>query len=75
MSEVHPSAGRGVRVDPDLCEGHALCLFTAPEIFELDDDEVSTVVATPSPEQWDAVAAAISACPRGAILVDDEPQP
>ncbi len=27
-----------VRLDADLCEGHALCIQLAPEVFDLSDD-------------------------------------
>ena len=63
------TAHRRVRVDPQLCEGHALCLETAPEVFDLGDDDVATCVEEPSTEQWDNVQAAVDACPRGAICV------
>ncbi|MBN9634874.1 MAG: ferredoxin [Actinobacteria bacterium] len=57
---------RRLRVDPALCEAHALCVELAPEVFELGDD-----IATCAPEidqsRWDSVEAAISACPRQAI--------
>ncbi|MBB2992828.1 ferredoxin [Mycolicibacterium iranicum] len=63
---------RRLRVDRRLCEGHALCLQSAPEIFILSDDDVAECVAQPSNDQWDQAAAAIDACPRGAIaLVED----
>lgn len=57
---------RTLRVDPKLCEAHALCIDLAPEVFDLGDD-----IATCTPEidqsHWDSVEAAISACPRQAI--------
>jgi ferredoxin len=34
-----------VRVDPRLCEGHALCLQLAPEVFHLGEDEIASCVA------------------------------
>jgi ferredoxin len=63
------SAGKRVVVDPQLCEGHALCLQSAPELFELSDDDVATCVLQPAAEQWPLVEAAIDACPRGAISI------
>lgn len=60
------TASRRLRVDPKLCEAHALCIDLAPEFFDLGDD-----IATCAPEinqsDWDTVEAAISACPRQAI--------
>ena len=66
MSERQPR----VRVDPRLCEGHALCIDLAPETFELSDDDVATCHAQPANGLWDNVIAASNACPRGAITVE-----
>ncbi|WP_395312221.1 ferredoxin [Mycobacterium sp. AMU20-3851] len=61
-----------VTVDPKLCEGHALCLDTAPEVFDVGDDDVASCLQQPSPALWPAVRAAIDACPRGAISIREE---
>ncbi|WP_244438623.1 ferredoxin [Mycolicibacterium septicum] len=59
-----------VEVDAGLCEGHALCIQLAPEVFDLSDDEVAG--AAPADGQWDQrtwdnVKSAVDACPRQAI--------
>lgn len=59
--------GWRVHVDAGMCEGHALCIELAPEVFDLADDEVARAVPTPPARQWDNVKAAIDACPRQAI--------
>ncbi|WP_231992197.1 ferredoxin [Mycobacterium sp. ACS4331] len=60
-------------MDPHLCEGHALCLESAPALFDLSDEEVAVCVEAPSDEeQWQLALAAVDACPRGAISVIDE---
>lgn len=65
--------GKTVRVDPHLCEGHALCLESAPEMFDLSDDDVATCIRQPSTaDQWQLVHAAIDACPRGAISITED---
>ena len=61
-----------VRVDPQLCEGHALCIEIAPEVFDLTDDDVATCVERPPEEFWEQVRAAVDACPRGAITVAEQ---
>jgi len=33
-----------VVVDHDLCEGHSRCAQTAPEVFEVRDDDRSNVL-------------------------------
>ncbi|MBU8832807.1 ferredoxin [Mycolicibacterium goodii] len=58
-----------LHVDPDLCEGHALCVDLAPGVFHLDDDEVARAPVHPSESQWDKVRAAVDACPRQAITI------
>lgn len=62
-----------VRIDEDLCQGHALCSFRVPSVFELrDEDGHARVVdeAVPSDRQDDVRAAAMG-CPERAILLQD----
>ncbi len=61
-----------VRVDPQLCEGHALCIETAPEVFDLTDDDIATCAEQPPAQYWDQVRAAVDACPRGAITITEQ---
>jgi ferredoxin len=67
-----PASQRRIRVDPRLCEGHALCIELAPEVFDLSDDDVASCDAQPADDLWDKVAAAANACPRGAITLEQE---
>lgn len=60
-----------VRVDPRLCEAHALCVEIAPEVFDLGDD-VATCDEEPPEALRPAVEAAVAACPRQAISVVTE---
>lgn len=57
-----------VRVDPRLCEAHALCVEIAPEVFELGDD-VATCDEEPGEALRYSVEAAVAACPRQTISV------
>jgi ferredoxin len=66
-----PAGQKRLHVDARLCEGHALCIEIAPDIFALPDDDVATCVEHPADEQWHAAQAAIDACPRGAISIAD----
>lgn len=64
--------GRALRVevDPLRCEGHAQCFEMAPELFDLNSDDVAEVVTKfPDEDQWPAARAAAAACPRQAILI------
>ena len=57
-----------VRVNPDLCEGHGKCQASAPEVFELREDDLSYVVLEDIPEELrEKVERAIRLCPRQAI--------
>ena len=59
-----------VHVNPDMCEAHGKCEMTAPEVFELGDDDLSRVKLDPVPEELrEKVERAIRLCPRQAISV------
>ncbi len=63
-------------MDPRLCEGHALCVESAPALFDVSDDDVATCIEQPSTEErWQLVQAAIDACPRGAIGIVEDQEP
>ena len=60
-------------VDYELCEANAVCVRTAPGIFQVDEsDKLHLLVARPSPEQADLVKAAVRRCPRRALSLRDE---
>ena len=40
-----------VEVDRDRCEGNAVCVGIAPELFELDDEDYAIVTADPMPAE------------------------
>ena len=57
-----------IAVDRDRCEGNAVCLGIAPELFELDDEDYVIVTADPIPaDQEDVAEQAIAECPRVAL--------
>ncbi len=57
-----------VRVDFDLCKGHAHCMAEAPEIFQVDDKGQLTLLDANPPEELLAKArAAEKYCPAQAI--------
>ncbi|MEV4186175.1 ferredoxin [Streptosporangium canum] len=60
-----------VIVDRALCQVHAQCVFVAPEVFELDDDDQLVYVAEPGDELIDAVEEAARACPVQAIFLEE----
>jgi ferredoxin len=60
-----------IHVDPELCDLHGQCVFTAPAIFSFDDAGELVYL----PEVDDTLAAkardAASVCPTGAITLDE----
>jgi ferredoxin len=59
-----------VRVDRERCEGYSQCNALAPQLFELDDDGISTpLVGEVPPDLLDLVQDAADRCPTQAILV------
>ncbi len=65
MSEVQ------IRVDRALCIGSGDCVETAPDVFELDDED-KAVVIDPNGAPLDVVLEAAGNCPVTAIFVADE---
>ncbi len=58
-----------VRVDEDMCEGHAKCQASAPEVFAVRDDVSHVLLDEISPGLLPKVERAIRLCPRQAISV------
>lgn len=64
-----------VRVDAQVCAGFGACLGLSPEVFELHDDGYAIVRVSEVPQELeDAVRAAVSQCPSGAISLTDDPR-
>ncbi len=57
-----------IEIDRDVCMGSGNCVFTAPGVFELDDDSIARVV-DPNAAPTDAVVTAARQCPTHAICV------
>ena len=64
-----------VTVDSHLCIGAAACIAEAPELFQLDEDNIASVnVPQPveaTPEQEKQLRAAAENCPTSAIRVNN----
>ncbi|NUW41257.1 ferredoxin [Nonomuraea rhodomycinica] len=61
-----------VRVDMNLCQTHAQCVFAAPEVFALNDDDELVYDATPADALRPAIEEAARACPVQAIFLDGD---
>ncbi len=61
-----------VEVDHDRCEGNAVCVGIAPDLFDLDDEDYAVVKKDPVPPgEEDLAEQAIAECPRAALLRRD----
>ena len=61
-----------VVVDYNLCESQALCMDFAPTVFEVRDDDINYVLNEhPGEELRASVEAAVRACPKQAIKIED----
>jgi ferredoxin len=61
-----------IRVDRNVCQGHALCNAQDPELFTLDSDGYSDVDVREVPKgKEDRAIAGMQACPERAISIED----
>jgi ferredoxin len=60
-------------VDLNVCRAHGDCVVTAPEVFDLgdDDDVVNLLDSEPGEELRDKMQQAVNNCPTGAIRIED----
>jgi ferredoxin len=59
-----------VHVDMNLCQSHGECVYVAPDIFELGDDDVLRWREEISPEELAVAQEAADACPMLAIRLE-----
>ncbi|MDP3968165.1 MAG: ferredoxin [Nocardioides sp.] len=61
-----------VKVDYELCEANALCEAVAPDVFQVDDDDMLHVLDDEvTEENRSRVEQAVASCPRAAISLED----
>ena len=59
-------------MDYELCESNALCMDSAPEVFEVGEDDLLTVLQDcPDETLRSKVLAALNRCPKRAISVTE----
>jgi ferredoxin len=63
-----------IAVDRDLCQGHAMCVTEAPDVFAVGrhDDQVTLLDPTPPVALYDAVRRAVTYCPTGALSLEED---
>ena len=61
-----------VSVDPVQCEANGVCVSIAPDVFDLDDDEVLQVRAGElAADEEEPVSRAVASCPRNALRLKE----
>jgi len=61
-----------VTVDRDSCEANAVCVEVAPEVFQVDDDDLLHIGAGDVPDRLaDAVRLAVRSCPKAALTLHE----
>ena len=71
MPELSPANRIGVTVDRALCIGSGDCVDTAPDVFQLDEED-KAVVVDPDGASIDDMITAAGNCPVSAIFVVGE---
>lgn len=63
-----------VRVNPDKCQGHGRCFALAPDLFDLDDFGMSSVIGdgTVPPNHQSVARLVVANCPEFAVEIVDE---
>ncbi|WP_024800814.1 ferredoxin [Nocardia sp. BMG51109] len=58
-------------VDFDQCEANGICVGIAPDVFELDDEDMLHVSVTEVPDDRVAdVETAVAQCPKAALKLE-----
>ena len=61
-----------ILIDYDLCEGNAVCMKVAPEVFTVGEDDKSHLLNTnPGEDLRSKVEAAVRRCPRQALSLQE----
>jgi len=58
-------------VDPDLCTGCELCVDTAPDVFEMQNDLAAAKVDIVPEDAEDLAREAAESCPAEAIKIEE----
>jgi ferredoxin len=61
-----------ILIDWDLCQGHAICMGEAPEVFEVGaDGELKILEERPPESLRPKIELAVRYCPTGAITLEE----
>jgi ferredoxin len=65
--------GYEVDVDPDLCQGHAMCELEAPDYFAVPRrGKVEILDPTPPDDARDEIERAVQMCPTQALFIREK---
>lgn len=65
-----------VDVDPDLCQGHAMCELEAPDYFRVPKRGVVEILdAEPPDDARPEIVRAIESCPTRALFITEKTEP
>jgi ferredoxin len=60
-------------IDWDLCQGHAVCMGEAPEVFDVGDDgKLKILQERPAESLRGKIELAARYCPTGAISLQED---
>ena len=59
-----------VHVDMNLCQSHGECVFAAPDVFDLGDDDVLVWKEDVDASQRAELEQAVQVCPMAAIRIE-----
>ncbi|MFM5951010.1 MAG: ferredoxin [Micrococcales bacterium] len=60
-----------INVDMTKCQHYGMCVFEAPDVFKLNEDDKLEYTATAEDSERSNVEAAIDVCPMQAIFIVD----
>ncbi|HZE39727.1 MAG TPA: ferredoxin, partial [Stackebrandtia sp.] len=62
-----------IKADREVCIGAGMCVLTAPDLFDQDDEEGRVLVkhVEPASDQEGSAREAVSLCPSGALSLDE----
>ena len=58
-----------INVDMDKCQHYGQCVFEAPDVFKLNDDDKLEFVATAYDSRRSDIESAVDVCPMQAISI------
>ncbi|WP_394768995.1 ferredoxin [Lacisediminihabitans sp.] len=58
-----------IQVDMTLCQHYGQCVFEAPNVFHLNDDDKLEYLAEADDSERDNVESAVDVCPMQAIRI------